>query len=99
MVVVVAVNFVDYKFFSIDLQELNVTISTRCNSGHIRFRESLTKKSKINVNEFVDEQQWKLLSHLRLTSKLESDHFYSTDKPFFIATMFVSRRPLYFMCK
>ena len=82
-----------------DIQELNIVITTKNVNDRIRFVESPTRISTVNVNDFADQQQWRLLNHTRVMSKLKSDKFNSIDKPFFISSIFACRYPKFYIYK
>jgi hypothetical protein len=65
----------------------------------IKFEEISSTKSTVNTIDFIDKQQWNLLDHIKVTFRSENDNFNSIDQPFFTATIFVARYPMFYILK
>jgi hypothetical protein len=65
----------------------------------IKFEEIFSTKLTVNTIDFIDKQQWNLLNHMKMTFRSEKDSFYSIDQPFFTATIFAVRYPMFYILK
>ena len=82
-------------------QDLTLTITTERSESELDLAEDLVEISSINVQSFVDEQEWELHSHVETwnPSSLPSK-VYQTSKhkhPSFSASCRASRRPGFFI--
>ena len=81
------------------LQDLTLTITSERSESELDLEEDSSEISSINVQSFVDEQEWKLHSHIETWKRL-SNKAYQNSKhkhPAFSTSCRASRRPGFFI--
>jgi hypothetical protein len=86
----------DLKDFPSDVQNLTLTISTSKHSSEISLLHSREKYSSVNVNCFLDHQEWHLYKHVRVKEFLRESVFSSETFPSIDLTICVARRPAFY---
>ena len=85
--------------FPFDTQDLTLTVTSERTEAELVLEEDYAQMSSINVQSFVDEQEWRLHSHVE-TWKRVSDKVYQNSKykhPAISASCRASRRPEFFI--
>jgi len=80
-------------------QDLTLTITSERSEFELDLEEDSSELSSINVQSFVDEQEWKLHSHIETWKRL-SNQAYQNSKhkhPAFSTSCRASRRPGFFI--
>ena len=86
----------DLKDFPSDVQNLTLTISTSKHSNEITLLHSKEIYSSVNVNCFLDHQEWHLYKHVRVNEFLRESVFTSETFPAIDLTICVARRPAFY---
>jgi len=81
------------------LQDLTLTITTERSESEVDLEEDCSEISSINVQSFVDEQEWKLHSHVETWKRVSSKAYQNTKHkhPAFSTSCRASRRPGFFI--
>jgi hypothetical protein len=86
----------DLKDFPSDVQNLTLTISTSKHSNEITLLHSRQVYSSVNVNCFLDHQEWHLYKHVKVKEFLRESVFTSETFPACELTICVARRPTFY---
>ncbi|KAK2172128.1 hypothetical protein NP493_990g00005 [Ridgeia piscesae] len=84
--------------FPLDVQDLTVTITTERPDTEIDIIPDENEMSGINVQTFVDQQEWKLHEHIEVSRKVMTQEYSSSNRchPALSVTCRAARRPGYF---
>ncbi|CAF1003742.1 unnamed protein product, partial [Brachionus calyciflorus] len=83
--------------FPLDIQSLSITITSSRNKNEIKFVPSPYIESTINTNDFQQQQEWNLYSHIETSKKYIYDIWKKQERPCFTISSTISRRPGYFI--
>lgn len=86
----------DLKDFPGDVQNLTLSISTSKHSNEISLVHSREKFSSVNVNCFLDNQEWHIYKHVKVKEFLRECVFSIETFPAIDITVSVARRPTYY---
>ena len=89
--------FFNFCFNFIDIQSLSITITSSRNKNEVRFVPSPYIESTINTNDFQQQQEWNLYSHIETSKKFIYDIWKKQERPCFTISSTISRRPGYFI--
>ncbi len=76
---------------------MSITITSSRNKDEIRFVQSPHNESTINTNDFQQQQEWNLYSHIEQSEKVVHDEWNDNDRPCITFSSTISRRPGYFL--
>ena len=81
------------------MQDLTVTVSTERDENEVEFVEDKNESSAVNVESFVDEQEWELYKYIAVWSKINQEAIRSSNKrhPTFSVACKASRRSGFFI--
>ena len=81
------------------VQDLTLTISTERAEAELELEEDTNEISSINVQSFVDEQEWELHSHVETWKKITTKVYQNSKfkHPSFSTSCRASRRPGFFI--
>jgi len=81
------------------LQDLTLTITSERSEYELDLEEDSSEISSINVQSFVDEQEWKLHSHIETWKRLSTKEYRNSKykHPAFSTSCRASRRPGFFI--
>jgi len=80
-------------------KDLTVTLTTDRDENEIEFVEDPRERCALNVDSFVDEQEWKLHKYIHVWTKTREEAYKNTKNkhPCFSAATKASRRPEFFV--
>jgi hypothetical protein len=84
-------------FANLDIQSLSITITSSRNKNEIQFIHSTQSESTINTNDFQQQQEWNLYSHVEVSKKYIYDAWNKHERPCFTISSTISRRPGYYL--
>lgn len=84
--------------FPLDVQDLTVTITSERPDTEIDIIPDENEMSAINIQTFVDQQEWKLHEHIEVSRKVMTQEYSSSNRchPALSVTCRAARRPGYF---
>lgn len=84
--------------FPLDVQDLTVTITSERPDTEIDIIPDENEMSGINVQTFVDQQEWRLHEHIEVSKKVMTQEYSSSNRchPALSVTCRAARRPGYF---
>ncbi|KAK2151359.1 hypothetical protein LSH36_366g04034 [Paralvinella palmiformis] len=84
--------------FPLDVQDLTVTITTERPDSEIDIIPDENEMSGINVQTFVDQQEWRLHQHIEVSKRVMTQEYSSSARchPALSVTCRAARRPGYF---
>ncbi len=84
---------------TVELQDLTITVSTERGEFEIDLEEDNSDISGINVQSFVDEQEWRLHNHVETWKKVTTKVFQNAKykHPALSAACKATRRPGFFI--
>lgn len=85
-----------YSIF-IDIQSLSITITSSRNKDEVQFIHSAQNESTINTNDFQQQQEWNLYTHVETSKKFIYDAWNKHERPCFTISSTISRRPGYYL--
>lgn len=85
--------------FPMDTQELSITLTSKRNSGEIEFVENQKDGCSINTEDFLDQQEWDLFSHVKTTQRTIYDPWRKYERTGFQVSCFIARKPGYYLYK
>ncbi len=74
---------------------MTITISTARDQKEIRFEPSTDNECIINTEDFQQQQEWRLYSHINITKKYIFDVWSKHERPCFSVSSNIARRPGY----
>lgn len=86
----------DFKYFPMDVQSLNLEISSTCPSNRVTLVGSKEKFNFFNPNAFVDVQEWKLHDLIRSKVNLNENEISTDRHSFYTISIIASRIPTYY---
>lgn len=91
-------HFVTYHCYMIELQDLTISISTERSIDQVSLVEDRSALGSVNVNAFMDAQEWKLYKHVESFKDITTvEYASSTVHPILHVQCRVSRKIGYFM--
>ncbi|TGZ71319.1 hypothetical protein CRM22_002711 [Opisthorchis felineus] len=84
--------------FPLDVQDLTITVTTERPDTEVDIIPDQNEMSAINIQTFVDQQEWKLHEHVEITKRIIKQEYSSSMKshPCLSVTCRAARRPGYF---
>lgn len=81
------------------MKDLTVTLTTDRDENEVEFVEDPRERCALNVDSFVDEQEWKLHRYIHVWTKTREEAYKNTKNkhPCFSAATKASRRPEFFI--
>ena len=83
--------------FPLDVQGLSITVTSAKSNNEVRFEPSLENECAINTEDFRQQQEWNLYSHLEISKKVKEDLWKNYNRPCYTVSSTVSRKPGYFI--
>lgn len=85
--------------FPMDTQELSITLTSKRKSNEIEFIENLKDGCSINTEDFLDQQEWDLFSHVKSSERFIFDPWRKYERTGFTVSCFIARKPGYYLYK
>lgn len=85
--------------FPMDTQELSITLTSKRKSSEIEFVENLKDGCSINTEDFLDQQEWDLFSHVKSSERFIFDPWRKYERVGFTVSCFIARKPGYYLYK
>ncbi|ESN93036.1 hypothetical protein HELRODRAFT_189657 [Helobdella robusta] len=91
--------YMELNQFPFDTQDLTVSLTTDLSDKEVEFVEDPNDRCALNVESFVDEQEWKLHKMIHTWTRTREEAFKSIQclHPVFSAACKASRRPEFFI--
>ena len=82
-----------------DLQELSITFTSKKSKEEVELVQNSNEACSINVNDFLDQQEWDLFDQTKISFKTVHDSLLKIDKSGFTPSCFIVRKPGYYLYK
>lgn len=91
--------FMELNEFPFDNQDLTVTVTTDRDQSELELIEDPKERCSLNVDSFVDEQEWKIHRNLNVWNKIRTDSLKNSKlkHPSLSAAARTSRKPQFFI--
>jgi hypothetical protein len=80
-----------------DVQDLTITITSARDQKEVRFEPSIYNQSIINTEDFQQQQEWNLFSHIIINKRYIFDVWRRHERPCFSVSSNIARRPGYYI--
>lgn len=85
--------------FPMDMQELSITLTSKRKASEIEIVENFKDPCSINTEDFLDQQEWDLFSHVKTSKKTIYDPWRKYERTGFSLSCFIARKPGYYLYK
>ena len=85
--------------FPMDIQEISITLTSKRSVDEVAFVENRREPCSINIEDFLDQQEWDLFDFVKSDKKVIQDPWRKYDRPGFLAKSYISRKPGYYVYK
>lgn len=82
-----------------DNQEISVTLTSKKCNEEVKIIENKLDTCSVSTDEFLDQQEWDLYSHVKTEQKDIYDIRLKYSRSAFTVTGFISRKPGYYLYK
>lgn len=83
--------------FPMDIQELSITLTSRRSNTEVEVVENRRESCSINIEDFLDQQEWDLFDFVKLDSKIIEDPWRKYQRSAFMSKSYISRKPGYYL--
>lgn len=83
--------------FPMDIQELSITLTSRRSCAEVEVVENRRESCSINIEDFLDQQEWDLFDFVKLDNKIIDDPWRKYQRSAFQSKSYISRKPGYYL--
>lgn len=83
--------------FPMDIQEISITLTSKRSVSEVEFVENPREASSINIEDFLDQQEWDLFDFVKTGDKIIEDPWRKYNRSAFLAKSYISRKPGYYL--